>query len=105
MKLLFDENISYRILKKLDIEFSESESIRNKSDGIIWKYAKDNNFTIVSYDEDFYELQLLKGFPPKFIWLWTGNIPTSFIAQLLNNKKKEIQSFIQDLELGILEIY
>lgn len=43
MKLLFDENISYRILKKLDLEYENSQSIKSKKDNEIWEYAKNNN--------------------------------------------------------------
>ena len=38
MKLLFDENLSYRFLKKLNSEYTESETIRGKSDLKIWEY-------------------------------------------------------------------
>ena len=105
MKLLFDENISYRILKKLNVAFNDSEAIRNKPDIEIWNIAKNNHFTIVTFDEDFYDIQLTKGFPPKVIWLRCGNTSTDHIALLLNSKIKEINQFIQDDEFGVFEIY
>lgn len=39
------------------------EAIRGKSDREIWDYAKANVFTIVTCDEDFWEIQLLRSFP------------------------------------------
>lgn len=105
MKLLFDENISYRILKKLDSEYDGSKNIRGKTDLIIWEYAKTNDFTIVTFDEDFYDIQLLQIFPPKVIWLRCGNTSTDHIAFILNGKKEELKKFIEDSEQGIFEIY
>lgn len=66
MKLLFDENISYKILKKIGSDYNDSNpcnSIRPllKNDLEIWGYAKNNNFSIVTFDEDFYEWMVLKG--------------------------------------------
>ncbi len=89
MKLLFDEYISHRILKKLSIEYEDSIHCKNinpspKNDFDIWDYAKENNFTIVSFDEDFYEWMLLKGFPPKITWLRCGN---NFYRQYRKNSK------------------
>ena len=77
MKLLFDENISHRILKKLNPVYINSIHCKNikpslKNDFEIWNYAKENDFVIVTFDEDFYEWMLLKGFPPKIIWIRSG---------------------------------
>ena len=43
------------------------------ADEIIWEYAKNNNFTVISKDSDFYQRALLYGHPPKLIWLRIGN--------------------------------
>ncbi|MFZ1320734.1 MAG: DUF5615 family PIN-like protein [Ignavibacteria bacterium] len=110
MKLLFDENISYRILKKLNSDFDNSIHCFNinplpKNDFDIWKYAKDNNFSIVTFDGDFYEWMILKGFPPKIIWLRTGNKTTENIGNIINNKSSDILDFHKNKDLGILELY
>lgn len=86
MKLLFDENISWRIKKKLQKSFPNSlhiTDISNKllSDTFIWKYAKDNNLMIVTFDEDFSDIQMFKGFPPKIIWLRCGNKTTKVLSE------------------------
>ena len=38
----------------------------------IWQYAYDHNYMIVTKDVDFSELGLIKGFPPKVIWIRRG---------------------------------
>ncbi|HMS65515.1 MAG TPA: DUF5615 family PIN-like protein [Ignavibacteria bacterium] len=110
MKFLFDENISHRILKKLNSEFANSIHCKNinpnpKNDLDIWNYAKSNDFTIVTFDEDFYEWMILKGFPPKIIWLRTGNTTTNNIAEIINKKSLDIKDFHESKEVGIFELY
>ncbi len=72
MKLLFDQNISYSIVKKIIKLFPESKhvshvSLQNQEDDKIWNYAHRENFTIVTFDADFYKISILKGIPPKII--------------------------------------
>lgn len=75
------------------------------TDFTIWKFAKANNYSILTFDEDFSELQNLYSFPPKIIWMRTGNVSTSEIAAILDYNKDEITKFINDTELGVYEIY
>ncbi len=112
MKLLFDQNISFRILSKLKINFPEAKQVRelgieNYTDIEIWKFAKENNYTIVTFDGDFYDLSNLKGFPPKVIWLRFGNTKTDYIADILNSRFIIISDFISSNEyskIACLEI-
>lgn len=109
MKLLFDQNISYRILKLIEAEFPEAEQIRrlgleNRSDRDIWNFAKQNDFIIVTFDADFFEFSNLYGHPPKIIWLRTGNNTTLSISQQLLYKKELINEFIKQAEFSCLEI-
>jgi predicted nuclease of predicted toxin-antitoxin system len=110
MKLLLDENISFRVINSISLVFPGSMHITKSEKGLkldndIFQFAKANAFTIVTFDEDFYELQLLRGSPPKIIWLRFGNSSNLKVtAKLLENEAK-IRSFINDSETGILEIY
>ncbi|OUL63495.1 DUF5615 family PIN-like protein [Flavobacterium sp. AJR] len=112
MKLLLDANISWRILKLVENDFSgtfHSKDITNVNqpakDIEIWEYARKNSFTILTHDDDFEKLLLLKGVPPKVIILKTFNKNTKQIAEILISKKEIIKSFISNNELMILEIY
>lgn len=109
MSLLFDQNISFRITKKISEYFPETLQIRtigleNSSDMVIWEYAKTNNYCIVTFDSDFIDITNLKGFPPKIIWLRIGNTTTDNIAQTLIENKIRIVEFIADPTLAFLEI-
>jgi len=109
MKLLFDQNISYRILNLLSDDFKGSSHVKkeglvNEPDREIWEFAKTNGYTIVSQDADFNDLCLLNGFPPKIIWIRTGNLPTKTILFLLNQHFNDLTKFYADYEHGCFEI-
>ena len=103
MKLLLDQNISFRIISKISTHFPKAKQVRqigieDYTDIEIWKFAKENNFTIVTFDADFYDLSNLKGHPPKIIWLRFGNTKTDFLAEIINSKKSIINDFINATE-------
>ena len=111
MKLLFDNNISYRIIKKLqhlDIEIIHvSFTVLKKpaEDIDIWNYSKINDFTIITFDEDFEELELMHSFPPKVILLKLGNASTNFIAEYLSENISVTEDFYNSTSLGLLKLY
>lgn len=113
MKLLFDQNISFRILKEIETDFPGSKQVREvnleeKSDRQIWEYSKEHGFTIVTFDLDFKDFSNLYGPPPKVILLRTGNLRTKHIKELILNKQEIIKDFIFGQELksvGCLEIH
>jgi predicted nuclease of predicted toxin-antitoxin system len=112
MKLLFDQNISFRIIKKIINQFPESKHISaiglsDCEDPDIWTYAKSNNYAIVTFDSDFFEISLIKGHPPKIVWLRTGNLTTIEISFLLNRNQNVINDFLNKKEfenLSCLEL-
>ena len=110
MKLLFDQNISHRILQFLPDRFSGStaakdEGLINSTDMQIWEFAKKREYTIVTQDSDFNDLNLLYGFPPKVIWIRTGNLRTKAIVDILNHHMNEIEKFIRDSQYGCFEVF
>lgn len=109
MKLLLDQNISYRLIKKLkpvfpDIQQVNTLGLTNQTDRSIWDFARKQDFIIVTFDSDFYDLSLTEGHPPKIIWIKSGNRTTDNLAELLTKKAKQIQQFSEDKELSCLEI-
>lgn len=75
------------------------------SDATLWQFAKENDFVIVTKDSDFHELGLLRGFPPKVIWLQCGNTSSAYVLNMLLRNKDAIQTFVQDTENACLELY
>jgi predicted nuclease of predicted toxin-antitoxin system len=112
MKLLLDANVSWRLVPILKEHFGECAHADDipelefpAKDLKIWQYAKDNGFTIITHDNDFNDLITIKGFPPKIIWLRTGNCSRNFTADLLIRSKQTIEELLKSNECGILEIF
>src|SRR5260370_31488982 len=77
MRLLFDQNLSFRLCEAIADLFPESSHVglsglSEASDREVWDYASANGFTIVSQDSDFAEMAAVLGTPPKVIWLRAG---------------------------------
>ena len=74
-------------------------------DLIIWEYARDNEFVIVTRDADFSDLNVLLGLPPKVIWIRRGNCTTSEIESMLWSNNEAVGSLAQDKGAGILTLF
>jgi len=107
MKLLFDENISLKLVNLVAKEFPESNHIdflkmQGTTDSNIWEYAKTESYIIVSKDNDFRQRSFLFGFPPKVIWLSVRNGGTKLIANLLLKNSEQIKTFANNSIEGLL---
>jgi len=68
MKLLFDENLSFKLCERLASLFPGSTQVRlvglaEADDRAIWSYARVNGYVLVSLDADFAERATVIG-PP-----------------------------------------
>lgn len=109
MKHLFDENLSLKLCGKLNDQFPGSAHVRplgleRADDRAVWRYAKANDFALVTLDADFADLAALFGSPPKVIWLRCGNQPTAAVEALLRVHASAIVAFA-DSDADCLEIY
>ena len=98
MKLLLDQNLSWRLADRLQDLFPGSAHVRTlgldqASDEAVWEHARQNGFAIVSKDSDFEQRSLLLGHPPKCIWLRVGNCSTKRIDQLLRDRAQTLLEF------------
>lgn len=110
MKVLFDHNLSPRLVNRLLDLFPESTHVYlldmdQADDRDVWNYAQNNGFTIVTRDSDYNELLTLRGFPPKVIWIRRGNCSTAEIETMLRSHLTDIQALTDDSTLGILTLY
>jgi predicted nuclease of predicted toxin-antitoxin system len=110
MKLLFDQNLSFKLCQAVADLFPGSDHVRllglsEAGDRDVWDYAKAHGFTIVSQDADFAEIAVLLGSPPKVIWLRTGNQATEVVSELLRRCSELIVAFRDDDGAACLEIY
>jgi len=110
MKLLFDQNLSFKLCRQLADVFPDTNQIRllgmeEADDRLIWEYAKANDFILVSQDVDFADMATLYGPPPKVIWLRCGNQPTKAIEKRLRDHAEAITVFLEDATSACWEIY
>jgi predicted nuclease of predicted toxin-antitoxin system len=108
-KLLFDQNLSYKIIKHIEHLFPNSSHVKfldlDTSDDIaVWEYAKKHDFHIVTQDTDFNDINTLYGFPPKIIRINTGNTTTKTVIELFKKKNEIISEFLNDERTGYLEL-
>ena len=101
MKLLFDENLSFRLARNLADVYPGSAHVRDlgllgTEDRRIWDFAAENGFIVTSKDADFYQRSVVLGAPPKVIWLRIGNVPTTAVADLLRQRYVIIRRFHDD---------
>ena len=97
MRLLFDQNLSPKLVKSLAELFPDSNHVQNLglaqvSDSVIWDFAKENGYVIVTKDTDFHERRILLGEPPNVIWIRKGNCSTRQIELLL---KQHYQAIVE----------
>lgn len=109
MKLLFDQNLSHKLVSQLAAEFPGSAHVRDfglarAPDPVVWSHAAARGFTIVSKDVDFQQRALLLGPPPKVIWIRLGNCLTTTIATLLRFHRATLLAFDADASASLIAV-
>jgi predicted nuclease of predicted toxin-antitoxin system len=110
LKLLFDQNLSRKLISRLADIFPGSSHVQfhglsEAEDGEIWEFAKAQDFCIVTQDADFADRSRLYGAPPKVVWLRCGNVPTSTVEALLRTGEESINDLLISSLLNCLELY
>lgn len=109
MKLLLDENLSYRIVSSLQDCYPGSTQVtlvglERAHDRAIWAYAKANDYVIVTKDEDFQGLLGTVGHPPQIIRLLIGNSVNQTVINALLHNASVIIATLEDPKIGLVEI-
>ena len=107
--LLFDENLGARLVTDLADLYPGCLHVGDRglaggSDREIWQYAREHGFVIVTKDEDFQQLSVLYGAPPKVIWIRLGNCSTGDITRLLTERHREVDRFLTEMEVAFLAL-
>lgn len=109
MRLLFDQNLSWRLVDALADVFPGSKHVRDAGlssadDGAVWRHAADGGYMIVSKDSDFHQRSFVYGFPPKVVWIRKGNCATDEIIELIRGHAEDLCRFFEDDQASFLEI-
>jgi predicted nuclease of predicted toxin-antitoxin system len=109
MKLLSDQNLSPNLVQQLADLFPDSSHVKTEaldraSDDEVWEHTRLNAFAIVTKDEDFENLSVVRGSPPKVIRLLLGNCTTARVETVLRTHVTEIEAFNNDTSSGTLAL-
>jgi predicted nuclease of predicted toxin-antitoxin system len=109
MKLLFDQNLSPKLVKRLADLFPGSshvqvEGLDCSNDDQVWDHARLNGFAIVTKDADYNNLSVLRGWPPKVVWLLLGNCTTAQVEAVFRARFADIEAFDKDPSVGTLAL-
>ena len=109
MKLVFDQNLSFKLPPILDSIFPGSKHVKDfgltdNDDEVIWELALREGFVIVSKDSDFLHRSLLRGHPPKVIQVRMGNCSTQQIHELFTREEGTIKDFLKNPNEALLII-
>ncbi|HWR50902.1 MAG TPA: DUF5615 family PIN-like protein [Bryobacteraceae bacterium] len=107
MTLLFDENLSRKLVSRLADLFPGSSHVTFANllqcpDAYVWEYAKAHGYAIVTADADFHEMAMTFGPPPKVIWLRGCNYPTLVAEQILRGQAIRIGEFLRNVDQSVL---
>jgi predicted nuclease of predicted toxin-antitoxin system len=110
VKLLLDENLSERIIPHILDLYPGSTHVKavgleTSKDELVWEWAKQHGFTIVSKDSDFFQRGFLTPPPPKSIWIRVGNCPTALIVTLLRSHEQTIKNFLAAEAESVLVLF
>jgi predicted nuclease of predicted toxin-antitoxin system len=109
VRCLLDENLSERLIPALAVRFPDALHVRvlglgGASDSRLWQVAADAECVLVTKDEDFVQLSVLRGPPPKVLWLNVGNAGTPRIARMILQNADAIEAFAVHAELAFLAL-
>lgn len=101
MRLLFDQNLSRALVRRLADLFPDSVHVSDvgldrATDAAVWTWARDNRLALVTRDRDFEDTSQFPGPPPKCLLLIIGNASTDDIERLIRLAAAEIDGFERD---------
>jgi predicted nuclease of predicted toxin-antitoxin system len=107
VQLLLDQNLSFRLARRLEDLYPGSLHVSDvglhaADDDEVWRYAAAESLLLVSKDSDFYQRSLLFGPPPKVVWLRLGNCTTGAVEECLRRRTADVQAFVDDPDAAFL---
>ena len=109
MKLLPDENLTFRLVKALQKEYPGSCHVKDVNltktdDFLVWQRAQRNGFAILTQDADYEQLARLRGHPLKVIYLRFGNSTLLNLLSQLRHFRDVIAAFLLHPAAACLEL-
>jgi len=99
-KYIIDANLPYYFSLWRDENYQHVIDLDpHMKDSEIWRYAKENNLTIITKDADFSDRVLLNNPPPKVIHIKLGNMKMKVFHDTVNHIWNEVLSMSEEYKL------
>ncbi|HMU14699.1 MAG TPA: DUF5615 family PIN-like protein [Flavobacteriales bacterium] len=107
MKFLIDENLSDKLVARLRSAYPGTKHVKqvglmNRADADLWELATAEGFIILTQDDDFVEMSMMRGAPPKVVHLAMGNRTTKEWTAILQANAVALSHFAADPDTGLL---
>lgn len=107
MKFLIDGNLSDKLVSRLKADFPGTTHVKQvglaeSPDADLWELAEQDDYVILTQDDDFVEMSALRGTPPKVVHLAMGNRTTKEWLTIIKGNRAIIELFQRDAEVGLL---
>lgn len=101
MRLLLDENISWRLAEPLRPHCEAVLHVRDigldtSPDTTIWRYARQYGYDLLTKDEDFVRLALTEGFPPRVVVVHDAQVPVKALTTFMLTRVPQLQRFLDE---------
>lgn len=109
MKLLLDENLSRRLVPALRARWPGSSQVGllgldSATDADLCRFAAEQEFVIVSKDDDFQRLVAARGYRPRLLQVALGNVSNDVILAALLRDADRIDEAFADVSVGVVTV-
>lgn len=109
VKLLLDQNLSRFLVQQLAEAFPGTRhmaelGLERADDEVVWQHAARVGHIVVGKDVDFHQRSILRGLPPKVVWLGLGNCATGDVLAALHGALNDLAQFAEDPEQSLFMI-
>ena len=109
MKLLLDENLSHRLVPPLQLAYPGSSQVTlvgmgSADDLVLWRFARENGYVLVTQDNDFLDLAAKHGAPPIVVRLVLGNSSNAQVLSALLNGQPAILAAAAQPNTAVVEL-
>ena len=110
MKVLLDQNLSRKLVWELEKRYPGTSHVflvglQKADDSDIWHYARYHGFTLATKNTDMVDLCVLRGGPPKALWLRIGNCSTASMLNAFVQNRERIEQFNNDESRVVLSLF
>jgi len=79
--------------------------MHKSDDSDIWYYARHHGYCLATKNTDMVDLCVLRGAPPKILWLRAGNCSTAAVREIFARNAERIADFEKDETTVVLSLF